>query len=94
MGLFGLLADTLERADPEATAVPFVLPGGTDGRHLSRVGVQSYGYTPMQLPGDFSFMETVHAADERVPVEAVEFGADRLTEVLAGYEGGTRAGGG
>ena len=87
-GLFDLLADTLERADPTATAVPYVMAGGTDGRHLSRVGVQSYGYTPLQLPEDFSFMETVHAADERVPVEAVEFGADRLFEVLEGYEGG------
>ena len=93
-GLFDLLAATLEAADPEGTVVPFVLPGGTDGRHLSRVGVQSYGFTPMQLPEDFSFMDTIHAADERVPTEAVAFGTERLVEVLEGYEGGTPAGGG
>jgi acetylornithine deacetylase/succinyl-diaminopimelate desuccinylase-like protein len=86
-GLFDLLADTLEAADPEGTVVPFVLPGGTDGRHLARVGVQSYGFTPMQLPAEFAFMDTVHAADERIPVEAVEFGTDRVFEVLEAYEG-------
>jgi acetylornithine deacetylase/succinyl-diaminopimelate desuccinylase-like protein len=92
-GLFDLLAETLETADPEGTVVPFVLPGGTDGRHLSRVGVQSYGYTPLRLPEGFSFMNTIHAADERVPVDAVSFGADRLTEVVEGYAGATTTGG-
>jgi acetylornithine deacetylase/succinyl-diaminopimelate desuccinylase-like protein len=88
-GLFDLLAQTLERADPDATAVPYVLAGGTDGRHLSRVGVQSYGFTPMQLPEEFSFMDTIHAADERIPVDAVEFGTQRVFEVLQEYDGGT-----
>ncbi|MFT4881908.1 MAG: acetylornithine deacetylase/succinyl-diaminopimelate desuccinylase-like protein [Salinirussus sp.] len=92
-GLFDLLAETLETADPEGTVVPFVLPGGTDGRHLSRVGVQSYGYTPLRLPEGFSFMNTIHAADERVPVDAVSFGADRLTEVVEGYAVATTTGG-
>jgi len=86
-GLFDLLADTLEGADPEGTVVPFVLTGGTDGRHLAELGVQSYGFTPMQLPEEFAFLDTVHAADERVPVEAVEFGTDRVVEVLERYEG-------
>lgn len=86
-GLFGLLADTLEAADNEGTVVPFVLPAGTDGRHLAEVGVQSYGFTPMQLPEEFAFMDTVHAADERIPVEAIEFGTERVFEVLQAYEG-------
>lgn len=85
--LFDLLADILETADPEGTAIPYLLSGGTDARHLARAGVQSYGFLPMQLPPDFDFMSVVHAADERVPVEAIEFGTDRLTELLARYPG-------
>jgi acetylornithine deacetylase/succinyl-diaminopimelate desuccinylase-like protein len=46
----------------------------------------------MQLPETFSFMDTIHAADERIPVDAVAFGADRLTEVVRGYAGGASAG--
>jgi acetylornithine deacetylase/succinyl-diaminopimelate desuccinylase-like protein len=87
LGLFELLAGVLEDADPDARALPFVLQAGTDARHLAKVGVQSYGFTPMRLPPDFDFMETVHAADERIPVEAVEFGADRIHETLERYDG-------
>jgi acetylornithine deacetylase/succinyl-diaminopimelate desuccinylase-like protein len=85
-GLFDLLAETVEDADPEGTAVPLVLTGGTDARHLARAGVQSYGYLPMKLPPDFDFMETVHAADERIPTDAVEFGTERLLDVLEAYD--------
>ncbi len=87
-GLFPLLAGILEDADPAGTAVPFMLPGATDGRHLARVGVQSYGFTPMNLPPDFEFMSLVHAADERIPVECLEFGADAVFEAVRRYEGG------
>jgi len=86
MGLFDLLAGVVEDGDPEGTAVPLVLYAGTDARHLARVDVQSYGYTPMPLPPDFEFMDTVHAADERIPVNAGEFGADRIGEVLERYD--------
>jgi acetylornithine deacetylase/succinyl-diaminopimelate desuccinylase-like protein len=85
--LFDLLADVLESADSEGTAIPFTLFGGTDGRHLAREGVQSYGFTPLQLPGNIDFLDAVHAADERVPVQAIEFGTDRIFEVLERYEG-------
>jgi hypothetical protein len=32
----------------------------------------------MKLPEDFKFTETIHAADERIPIEAVEFGANAI----------------
>jgi len=86
-GLFDLLAGVLEDADPGATAVPLTLFATTDARHLARAGVRSYGFTPMRLPPDFAFLDTVHAADERVPVDAVEFGADRVAAVLDRYDG-------
>ncbi|PSQ16918.1 peptidase M20 [Halobacteriales archaeon QS_8_69_26] len=87
LGLFDLLADTLESADPGARAVPFVLQAGTDARHLAQAGVQSYGFTPMRLPEGFDLMEMAHAADERIPTEAVGFGADRIHEVIERYDG-------
>jgi hypothetical protein len=36
----------------------------------------------MKLPVDFNFNETVHAADERIPAEALGFGAGAIYEVL------------
>lgn len=84
-GLFELLAGVLEDSDPDGTAVPYILPGGTDGRHLARVGVQSYGFTPLNLPADFEFMSLVHAADERMPIECLEFGAEAMYEAVVRY---------
>lgn len=81
-GLFGLLGRLLVARDPDAVAVPYLLPGSSDGRHLARIGIPTYGYTPMNLPPGISFFDTIHARDERVPVFAVEFGADILESLI------------
>jgi acetylornithine deacetylase/succinyl-diaminopimelate desuccinylase-like protein len=57
----------------------------TDARHFGRLGIQGYGFTPMQLPPDLRFSELIHAADERIPAGAVEFGADAYFRVLERY---------
>lgn len=85
MGLFSLLAGILGDADPGSVAVPLLLPAITDGRIFARLGIQTYGYTPMKLPPDFNFFETIHAADERIPKEAVGFGADILFKLIKLY---------
>ena len=84
MGLYDLLAAKLKAADPDGIPVPFLLPAVTDARHFARLGIQTYGYLPMNLPPDFNFLATVHAADERVPASAIEFGANVICEVLRG----------
>ncbi len=40
----------------------------------------------MQLPQDFNFSQTIHAADERIPIEALDFGANAIYEVLKRFE--------
>jgi len=82
MGLFPILADVIRESDPEGIPVPFMMPGGTDGRIFARLGIQPYGFLPVKLPPGFDFLQTLHAADERIPVEALEFGTSALTGVL------------
>jgi len=84
-GLFGLLSGILREADPSGTPIPMLLPAITDARHFGRLGIQGYGFTPLQLPKGFRFSETIHAADERVPAAAVNWGADRMYRVLERY---------
>ncbi|ESP87868.1 M20/M25/M40 family metallo-hydrolase [Candidatus Halobonum tyrrellensis] len=85
LGMFDLLADVLEQQDPEAVPAPYLLTAATDARFFDRLGVQTYGFTPLDLPPEFDFMSLAHAANERVPVEAVEFGADATYRVLERY---------
>jgi acetylornithine deacetylase/succinyl-diaminopimelate desuccinylase-like protein len=82
MSQFEMLAGILAEADPGSIAVPLLLPGVTDGRFFSRLGIQTYGFLPMKLPEEFDFWHTLHAADERIPVEAVEFGAQAVYRAL------------
>jgi acetylornithine deacetylase/succinyl-diaminopimelate desuccinylase-like protein len=87
MGMFDRLADVLREADPNGVAVPMLLAGATDARFVAKLGIQTYGFLPMQLPPDFDFIETIHAADERIPVEAVEFGARAIYRLLQRFGG-------
>jgi acetylornithine deacetylase/succinyl-diaminopimelate desuccinylase-like protein len=82
LGMFATLGRILERADPGSVAIPLLMPGVTDARFFSRLGIQTYGFTPLRLPQGFDFWSGVHGADERVPVDAVEFGADAVHSAL------------
>jgi acetylornithine deacetylase/succinyl-diaminopimelate desuccinylase-like protein len=82
MGLFNTLSDILRKADPEGTPVPLLLSGVTDGRFFSQIGIQTYGFLPMPLPEDFNFSQTIHAENERVPANAITFGADAIYQAL------------
>lgn len=84
-GLYELLSNILEELDPGSVPIPVLLPGVTDGRLFARLGIQSYGFIPLRLDPGFSFIDTIHAADERVPVKALEFGTRALTELLTRY---------
>ncbi len=61
--------------DPDALVAPYLMSGGTDAKHFRRLGMRSYGFAPLRLPGDLDFTALFHGVDERVPVDALEFGA-------------------
>ena len=82
MELFNTLGDILREADPGGIPVPLLLSGVTDARFFSQLGIQTYGYLPMTLPEDFSFTQIIHAANERIPADAVEFGAQAIYKVF------------
>ena len=83
--LYPLLKRALEEADPGARAVPLLLSGSTDGRHFARLGIQTYGFAPMKLPSGLNFSRLIHAADERIPVEALTFGVRTLRRFFRTY---------
>ena len=72
---------------PRRIPLPLLLSGVTDARFFSRLGIQTYGFLPMQLPADFNFSQTIHAANERVPVESMTFGTDAIYTALQRFGG-------
>lgn len=85
----GRLVDAMTRSllaeDPDAVVAPYLMSGGTDAKHFTKLGMTSYGFAPLRLPADLDFTALFHGVDERVPVDALEFGArvfDRFLDEL------------
>ena len=84
LALMPLLAGVLKERDPGCVPIPTLVPGYTDARYVSKLGIQTYGFLPMRLPRHIG-PALIHAADERVPAEAVEFGATCLIDAINKY---------
>ena len=83
----GKLVDAMTQSilaeDPDGIVAPYLMSGGTDAKHFRKLGMRSYGFAPLRLPRDLDFGSLFHGVDERVPVDALEFGArvfDRFLE--------------
>jgi len=82
LGLFETLAGVLRELDPDGVPIPLLQAGVTDARFFARLGIQTYGFLPMNLPPDFPFLRFVHAADERIPAAVLDFGAEGIFRAL------------
>jgi acetylornithine deacetylase/succinyl-diaminopimelate desuccinylase-like protein len=80
--LVDAMNDALVAIDPEARTVPYMLSGGTDAKAFARLGIRCFGFAPLRLPPELDFSALFHGVDERVPVDALEFGARVLEHFL------------
>jgi acetylornithine deacetylase/succinyl-diaminopimelate desuccinylase-like protein len=83
--LIDAIVGTLERHDPGAPVLPYLLSGGTDNKALSKLGITGYGFAPLRLPADLDFPGMFHGVDERVPLDALVFGRTVLRDLLLSY---------
>jgi acetylornithine deacetylase/succinyl-diaminopimelate desuccinylase-like protein len=80
--LVDAMAASLRRHDPTARVAPYLLSAGTDAKGWSELGVPCYGFVPLRLPPDLDFSGLFHGIDERVPIDALEFGCRVLDDFL------------
>jgi len=80
MRWYNTLADIVSEADPEGIPIPTLLGGVTDGRFFAKLGIQTYGFQPMHL--STGLLDTIHAADERIPVEAMDFATNAMFQAI------------
>jgi acetylornithine deacetylase/succinyl-diaminopimelate desuccinylase-like protein len=82
----GSVVEAMKKAlvehDPGARAVPYTLSGGTDAKAFAQLGIPGYGFSPLRLPPTLAFADLFHGVDERVPIDALEFGARVLDRFL------------
>jgi len=81
----GALVDAMSAAlraeDPDGHPLPYLMSGGTDAKSFSTLGMRCFGFSPLLLPPDLNFMALFHGIDERVPIDALQWG----TRVLARF---------
>ncbi|MFM1825566.1 MAG: hypothetical protein RLZZ37_201 [Actinomycetota bacterium] len=76
------MISSLEKEDPAARVVPYMLSGGTDAKALSKFNIKAYGFTPLMLPNDLDFTSLFHGHDERIPLDSLKFGARTMYRFL------------
>ncbi len=87
--LMTLIKDWVATVDPQAQAIPSVLPGFTDSRWFREAfpDIVAYGFFPQIEMEMYDSDPLMHAADERIPIRdltlATEFFAHAVPKLLA-----------
>ena len=67
--LYPILEQVLRDHDSGAVPLPFLAPFATDAKHLARLGVPTYGFSPLKTGRDDGLLQLMHGDDERVSVD-------------------------
>ena len=81
--LVDAMCAALRAEDPGGIPVPYLMSGGTDAKSFADLNIRCFGFAPLMLPATLDFSSLFHGVDERVPVEALEFGVRVLDRFLA-----------
>lgn len=83
--MYELLVDVLRKADPDGVPVPMITSASTDARLFPKLGISCYGWLPLLFRDGVNYRDLMHSADERVPVEALQFGESCFYDLLRRY---------
>ena len=81
--LYKQIVDVMKEFEPNCSAAPILLTGGTDSRFFRKSGSICYGFEPMRsdlLYGEIKKM--AHGIDERISIENLVFGTSVLYNIV------------
>ena len=85
--LYRLLEQVVRTHDPAGVPLPFLAPFATDAKHLARIGVPTYGFSPLKTGSTDGLLALMHADDERLGVEALAWGFPVLFDAVTRFCG-------
>ena len=80
--LWDAMSAALSAEDPDAIVAPYCLSAGTDAKWFAKLGIRCFGFSPLRLPPDLDFPGMFHGIDERVPLDALQFGVRVIDRLL------------
>ncbi|NOZ06183.1 MAG: M20/M25/M40 family metallo-hydrolase [Chloroflexi bacterium] len=79
--LFEVIRQVMMETMPGAVLVPYMLTGATDAKHVTRLGTQVYGFSPVLYNPQVEHFGLAHGHDERIAVDSMGFGTHTLFDV-------------
>lgn len=76
------IREAVASSDGDGQVVPYCNPGGTDGKHLHKLGIRCYGFKGLRLSPEFPYHSLFHGVDERVPLDGLVEAVSMMRGVL------------
>lgn len=83
---FDTLSKIITEKIADAIPIPLVFTAVTDGRFLSNLRIQTYGFTPMNYNEDFDPIPLIHNANEKIPIDSLYFGVECIKDLIRNYQ--------
>lgn len=83
--LYRAMEEAIGEADPDAIAIPSMIPGFTDSSNYAKLGATCYGFYPVKLGEDINFSALFHGDNERIPVDGFHWGIQTLVKMLGKF---------
>ncbi|HEY1550288.1 MAG TPA: M20/M25/M40 family metallo-hydrolase [Kofleriaceae bacterium] len=82
--VFDVIKRHVEAREPDATVIPYMIPGFTDAKYFSQMGARWYGFSPVKLErgSGIRFADMFHGHNERIPVAGLAWGTELLDAVV------------
>ena len=75
------IKEACETTDQGAAVIPILFPGSTDNNYFRAAGINVYGLTPIRTSR--ALLETIHGADERIPLPELARGIHFYKALIA-----------
>ncbi|MFT4976342.1 MAG: acetylornithine deacetylase/succinyl-diaminopimelate desuccinylase-like protein, partial [Myxococcota bacterium] len=73
----------LKRHDDRAVPIRNLIPGFTDAKAYTELGMKCWGFSPLKLPPGVPFSAMFHGHNERVPIDGVRWGLAVLVDLVS-----------
>ncbi|MFT3694520.1 MAG: M20/M25/M40 family metallo-hydrolase [Kofleriaceae bacterium] len=90
--VFDIIKRQINTREPDASVVPYMIPGFTDAKYFTQMGARWYGFSPVKIEkgSGIRFADMFHGHNERVPVAGLAWGVDVLDAVVREIAGQPR----
>lgn len=83
--LFDAIRRVVRRHDAEGEAVPYLLTAFTDAKHLDKLGIITYGFSPLGNRPEENLSQLIHGHNERIEISAFAWGLEVLTDLVEDF---------